>query len=102
MGVSDVDAAGKIFREGGCMEEMIEKETIKMAVSQTVALHPVGIVVNLLMTGVFFAGLYGFFFDNKAFYGVAIFVGSAAIIRLAVISILKAYMVRQFMKRIKE
>lgn len=76
-------------------DEMSSQE-IAVLVKQVSQFHPIGALCNILMMGVIGAGMFGFFFRDKAFYGVAIFIALGFLVRFLIMSVLNLYLRRKY------
>jgi uncharacterized membrane protein YuzA (DUF378 family) len=70
----------------------MEREQLDFTVNAVSRVHPISIVINLLFVGVLLSGLYGLFFDNKALYGVVIYIFVGLVARVVLSSLLKLYL----------
>ncbi|MDO6775113.1 hypothetical protein Q4591_07080 [Shewanella sp. 3_MG-2023] len=79
----------------------MDDEQLDLTVDMVSRVHPVSIVINFLFMGVLLSGLYGFFFDNKAFSGIAIYIFTGFVVRLVLSGFLKAYLHSKYRKLLK-
>ena len=77
---------------------MDTEQQVEFTVDATARFHPIAILVNFLFLGVILAGLYWLIFDNKAMYGVVIFIAIGVFIRFVIISVLNMYLRRKMRK----
>lgn len=76
----------------------MEREQLDFTVNAVSRVHPISIVINLLFVGVLLSGLYGLFFDNKAFYGVVIYIFVGLVAKVFFSSLLKLYLRLKYRK----
>ena len=76
----------------------MDSDQLELTVNTVSRVHPVSIVINLLFIGILLSGVYGLLFDNKAFTGVAIYIGIGFVVRLIIIAFLKIYLRSKYKK----
>ncbi|SJN55997.1 hypothetical protein VR7878_01540 [Vibrio ruber DSM 16370] len=76
----------------------MDSDQLDFTVDAVSRVHPMSIVINLLFIGVLLSGLYGLFFDNKALYGVLIYIFVGFVVRLVFCRLLKAYLRSKYKK----
>ena len=76
----------------------MDSDQLELTVNTVSRVHPVSIVINLLFIGILLSGVYGLLFDNKAFTGVAIYIGTGFVVRSIIIVFLKIYLRSKYSK----